>query len=92
MGTTLALFLSLSLSQVTWGTKQTLSEHCNPAFPRFLALGNWLTHSAERERECERERRGGHEEDSRKMRKAGEIKKQNYTQTSSHYSHCLQEV
>lgn len=43
----------LSLAQATWGTKQTLSEHCNPAFPRFLALGNRLTHRAKREREGE---------------------------------------
>ncbi len=26
--------------QVTAGTKQTLSDHCNPTFRRFLALGN----------------------------------------------------
>lgn len=27
------------------GTKQTLSEHCNPTFRRFLALGNRIAHS-----------------------------------------------
>lgn len=64
------LRLFLSLTQVTWGTKQTLSEHCNPAFPRFLALGNRLTHSAKRERGGG----GRQEEDRRKRRKAGEIK------------------
>lgn len=42
--------LFLSFSQVTWGTKQTLSAHCNPAFPRFLALGNQQTHSEEGEK------------------------------------------
>ena len=55
----LSLCLSLSRAQVTWGTKQTLSEHCNPAFPRFLALGNGLTHRAKRERGREREKGGG---------------------------------
>ncbi len=28
--------------QVTAGTKQTLSDHCNPTFRRFLALGNHI--------------------------------------------------
>lgn len=41
----------LSFSHVTWGTKQTLSGHYNPAFPRFLALGNQLIHRAEGENE-----------------------------------------
>lgn len=46
--------LPLSLRSL-WGTKQTLSEHCNPAFPRFLALGNQLK-TEQRGRETERER------------------------------------
>lgn len=48
------------LTQVSWGTKQTLSEHCNPAFHRFLALGNRLTYRVTmeggRKRGGERER------------------------------------
>lgn len=33
--------------QSTAGTKQTLSEDCNPTFRRFLALGNRIAHSTE---------------------------------------------
>lgn len=48
----------LFLTQVSWGTKQTLSERCNPAFHRFLTLGNQLAYGVTMEggRKKERER------------------------------------
>ncbi|KAM9364381.1 uncharacterized protein KZ484_010634 [Pholidichthys leucotaenia] len=61
----------LSACQVTWGTKQTLSEHCNPAFPRFLALGNQLKQSKAREggeAGGRQETRGGRQKEPKKKK------------------------